>query len=207
MNTLQKLFGLMILGLIVGGCASPWEANFDPNSDAVSAKFPASSSVEVRTIPFERYERYVQAERQRRITSTTAPQDLSEQERLAEKGRLLETLQLKDRADEIDVLGWSEFTYDEPLKPNDPKLVDFAKKIGADYVVIASTYTGQVTRTEDRAITTYSQGFTTFRRGRGAGRRGAFPSSYSDQTTTWVPVQVTRDQYFYEAVYLRKRRA
>jgi hypothetical protein len=111
---------------------------------------------------------------------------------------------VKDRGEDVTVLGWSEFTTDEKLSPNDPKLRKFAQNIGGDLVVVASTYAGQVTRVEDRPVTTYSHGFTTFTRPRG--RRGAFGTTYSDQSTTWVPVTVTEDQFFYEAVFLRRAR-
>jgi len=202
----MKTISLALFTLTVSfavGCASPWEHNFDRNEDLARSKLPATTSVEIRTIPFERYQRYVETERNRRIESTTAPRDFSPQEKLAEKQRLLETLQIKDPPDQIDVLGWSEFTSDERLNPRDPSLEKFAKRIGADRVVVASTYAGQVTRIEDRPVTSYSQGFTTFTRGRGGRGRTV---NYSDQSTTWVPMQVTRDQFFYEAVFLRQRR-
>jgi hypothetical protein len=195
---------LIVASISCAGCASPWEKNFEPNPELAGQKLPATTSVEIRTIPFERYQRYVEEERKRRIQSSTAPQDLSAEAHLADKNRLLEALQLKERGDEVAVLGWSEFNTDEKLSLSDPKLRDFAQKIGADIVVIASTYAGQVTRVEDRPVTTYSHGFTTFTHARG--RRGTFGGTYSDQTTTWVPVQVTEDQFFYETIFLRSAR-
>ena len=203
-HRILALLLLFVAGISCAGCASPWEKNFEPNPDLSGPKLPPTTSVESRTIPFERYQHYVEDERRRRIQSSTAPQDLSAEDRLADKNRLLETLQLKERGDEIEVLGWSEFNTDEKLSPNDPKLRKFAEKIGADIVVIASTYAGQVTRVEDRPVTTYSHGFTTFAHAHG--RRGAVGGTYSDQTTSRVPVQVTEDQFFYEAIFLRSAR-
>jgi len=206
MNQSTRIVGTLIAAFVTAaGCASPWEKNFVANPDLAGQKFAATTAVELRTIPFERYQRYVENEHKRRVESTTAPQDLPREEQLAAKDRLLEALQLRERGDDAEVLGWSEFVADEPLRADSPKLADFGKKVGADYVIVASNYAGQVTRTEERPVTTYSQGFTTFTRGRG--RRGAVSNSYSDQTTTWVPMLVTTDEYFYEAVYVRKRRA
>jgi hypothetical protein len=184
------------------GCASPWEGNFVSNPEVDPRSFSPVDSVEVRRVEFERLQRYAASEKQRRIDSTTAPADLPEEDRTAAKNRLLETLQLRERGDQIELLGWSEFTDVQRLEPEDPRLEKFAKKIGADVVVVASEYAGKVQRTVDRPMTTYSSGYTTV----GPGRRGRGPRvvSYSDTSTTWVPMNVIEDQYFYTAAFLRR---
>jgi hypothetical protein len=193
----------MILLLFVStlwGCASPWERSFVPSPFLEGRKFPKVEHVQIRTVEFERLQRYAAAEKKLRVESATAPQDLSPDEQLQAKNRLLETLQLPDRGEEVEILGWSEFVDVERMDANDPRLEEFARKIGANVVVVAAEYAGRVQRTIDRPMTTFSHGYTT-----AAGRRGGRSISYSDTSTTWVPVNVIEDQYFYTAAFLRRR--
>src|SRR5438067_245965 len=118
---------LAFLILSCGGCASPWEKNFESSPESAGQKSPPASSVEIRTIPFERWQAFVDREHRRRVESATAPSELRMQDQRAEKNRMLETLQVKERGDDIVVLGWSEFTSDEKLNPNDPRLQKFAQ--------------------------------------------------------------------------------
>ena len=91
----------------------------------------------------------------------------------------------------------------DKLDPYSKQLHDFARKIGADYVVVTSAYLGPVTTVVREPVTTYSHGYTTV----GPHRRGRARSlSYSDTSTTWVPVQVTEDAYHYRAFFLRRAR-
>ena len=191
----------MLFGLLVGGCASPWEANFEANSDLNGRAFEPTQALEVRVIESERLQKYSVDERKRRVESDVALSELPTAERVEAKNRLLETLQLKERGDEAVVLGWSEFMSYERLQTSDERLQKFGKKIGADYVVVASEYAGKVARVIERPMTTYSHGYTT-----GSGRRGGRTISYSDSSTTWVPTTEISDQYIYSAAFIRKAR-
>ncbi|WP_428939512.1 hypothetical protein [Fontivita pretiosa] len=195
---------LASIALLAGGCASPWQSNFEPNPALEGRKFAPTQSVQIRTVEPQRLQQYAQAERQRRVASTTAPQDLPPQERLAAKNRLLEALQLQERGDEVEILGWSEFKSFEKLSPRDPRLEKFAKKIGADYVIVAADYAGKVARTIDRPLTTYSHSYVTVPGGRGG--RGPRTIVRTDTSTTWVPMTVVEDEYFYTAAFVRKLR-
>jgi hypothetical protein len=199
------LAGWIILASIAwlsGGCASPWQSSFEPNPAIEGRRFGPTESVQIRTVEPQRLQHYAQAERQRRVASSTAPQDLPPEQRLAAKNRLLEALQLQERGDEVEILGWSEFKSFEKLSPRDPRLEKFAKKIGADYVIIAADYAGKVARTIDRPLTTYSHSYVTVPGGRG----GRAPRTIvrSDTSTTWVPMTVVEDEYFYTAAFVRK---
>jgi len=202
MKYLLGIVGLLILSGAVG-CASPWQSSFQPNPVLRGQKFSPSESVQVHSVEFERLQRYAAAEHKLRVESTTAPEDLPASEKSAAKDRLLEALQLKERGDQIEVLGWSEFSDDERLSPNDPKLEQFAKSIGADYVVVSSEYAGKAARTVERPMTTYSNSYVTVAGPRG--RRGAVVSQ-SDTSTTWVPMNVIEDRFLYSAAFLRKSR-
>jgi hypothetical protein len=187
--------------LLLVGCASSWEKSFERNP-MISEKAPPVQEVELRTVEFERLQTYEQAEKQLRVNSSTAPADYTPEQRLEAKNRLLEALQLKDRGDAVDILGWSRFADNEQIDLRDKKLLAFAQKIGADVVVASSAFAGQVNRTRDYPLTSYSNYYTTVTGPRG--RRGTFYSG-SGYSTVWVPTTVTENQYIYQAVFLRRR--
>jgi len=193
---------IIMLTLLATGCASPWEKNFQPNP-MLQHKFPPTQQVEVRVVEFERLEKYEQAEHKQRIESTTSPADYTPDQRLAAKNRLLEALQLRERDDEIEILGWSRFVDTQPRDPHDPKLLEFAQKIGADVVVASIAYTGQINRIVEYPLNSYSNYYTTV-----VGPRGGRSSLYSGSSysTVWVPTAVTENQYYHQAVFLRRTR-
>jgi hypothetical protein len=81
----------------------------------------------------------------RRIESSTAPADRSPEEKLAARTACSKRFQLQARGDEAIILGSSQFVSAEQLKPTtDKKLRDFARKQGADTVVVSSTYLGRL---------------------------------------------------------------
>jgi hypothetical protein len=206
-HTTLTVAALTFLLLLAGGCANPWKESFEPNPELGSAQFPTrkNANVAVRDVEYERLRQFTDNERQRRIASATAPSDLSAQEKIAAKNRLLEALQFPARGDEAIVLGSSQFVTAEPLKPNtDKKLRDFARKTGATAVVVSSTYLGQAQRMDTVPVTTYSNDTYirhTFDRN---GRRVPRTESVNSSSTTWVPMQVTEDRYAYHAFFIRQ---
>ena len=198
-----ECWNLILLASALAGCANPWEGSFQSNPDLDGVKFGPTDVVQIRTIEYERFAQFAEQERQRRIVSTTAPQDMPAAERTAERRRLLEALQVPLDPQDAIVLGSSEFTIAEKLDPYSNQLRQFAMKRGADYAVVTSVYRGPVTTFVREPVTTYSYGYVPRRAGR-RGVGGAFPYSYT--STTWVPVQVTEDAYFFQAFFIRKGR-
>ena len=199
----SRVLSLVLPVVLLTGCANPWAANYYANPAWRGQTFPPTDRVQVRTIEYERFRQYVERERDLNVQSTTAPEDVSAAEQLAARKRLLEGLQIPDAADQIIVLGWSEFSTTEKLDPYADPLRDFARKTGADVVVVTSAYLGPVTTVVREPVTTYSHGYTTV----APGRRGRYRNiSYSDTSTTWVPVQVTEDAHHYRAFFLRRLR-
>jgi hypothetical protein len=194
----MKILTLILLTGICAGCANPWKSNFQPNPELEGQHFAATDSAAIRTLEYERLQRYSEAERKMRVESSVAPEDLPAADKLAAKNRLLETLQIPERGDQIELLGWSEFTTEERLDPHDGKLDKFARSIGGDYAVVASEFTGKTVRTVDRPISSYSTAFG------GPSRHHGRVSTVN--TTTWVPVNVIEDQFVYEVAFLRKTR-
>ena len=205
MNRPLYLLALVLLVTFAGGCANPWKESFEPNPELGSARYPATASVAVRDVEYERLHKFTEGERERRIASATAPSDLSAQEKLAAKNRLLEALQLPARGDEAIVLGSSQFVSAEPLKPaTDKKLRDFARKQGADTVVISSSYLGQAQRIDTVPVTTYTNDTYIRHSFDRNGRRVPRTESVNSSSTTWVPMPVTEDQYAYHAFFIRR---
>jgi hypothetical protein len=190
---------ILVCLILLVGCASPWEQNFQINP-TLESKFSPTDRVELRDVEFARLERYEKTEQKLRTESTTAPADYTSEQRESAKNRLLEALQLKDRGDEIEIIGWSRFADTTVLDLHGKELETFAKKVGADVVVSTSVFTGQVNRVVDYPLTSYSNYYTTFSGPRG--RQRTFTSA--GHSTVWVPTPVTEDQYFYEAVFLRR---
>src|SRR5437870_1166062 len=110
---------LLTLALFSVGCSNPWKSSFQPNPGLAGEKFSPTDSVQIRTVEFERLQRYSESERQMRVNSTTAPQDLPPEQITAAKNRLLEALQMRERGDEVELLGYSEFASNERLDPHD----------------------------------------------------------------------------------------
>ena len=201
-----SLAALFLLIAFAGGCANPWRDSFERNPDVPPGSISAlQAPPEIRQVEFERLQRFSEAERQRRIESTTAPADLSAQDKTAAKNRLLEALQLPWRGDEAAVIGSSQFTVAEQLQPQtDKRLRDFAQKIGADVVVLSSAYLGKTERFTQVPVTSYTRDTITYSYDR-RGRRVPLTTMYDSSSTTWVPMHVVEDQFVYHAFFIRRR--
>ena len=196
----------VLVTLAGGGCANPWKQSFARNPEVPPAAVAATSAApEIREVEYERLQRFSEAERQRRIDSTTAPADLSPQEKTAAKNRLLEALQLLWRGDEAQVLGASQFSTVEPLEPRtDKRLREFAQSIGADVVVVSSAYLGKTQRFTHVPVTSYTRDTVTYSYDR-RGRRIPLTTMHDSSSTTWVPMNVTEDHFVYHAFFIRHR--
>ena len=196
-----------ILLFLVGGCSNPWKQAFEPNGDLGAAQYPPmrEGSIEVREVEHERLEKFTENERQLRIASATAPTDLSPEQKRAAKHRLLEALQLPWRGDDAVVIGSSQFVTAAPLKPRkDSKLRDFARKVGADTVVVSGAYLGQAQRMDTVPVTSYTRDTYIRHSFDRHGRRVPRTESVDSSSTTWVPMQVTEDQFAYHAFFIRR---
>src|SRR5215217_5286413 len=110
MRNLKSAITLIVLAVLITGCASPWEKNFQRNPTLESpAELPPTHQVEVRVVEFERLTNYENKERAERVQSATSPSDYTPEQRIAAKNRLLETLQIKERSDLLEILDASPF--------------------------------------------------------------------------------------------------
>ena len=110
----------------------------------------------MRSVEPERLTAYVTDAKQRRLQSNVAVEDLTTQDRIQETNRFLDALRIQDRAPSVRVIGFSEFTFTQSIPLDNPQLADFAKHLGADYVVVACQYAGQANQTVMYPMTTFT---------------------------------------------------
>ena len=208
MSRFFSIAASLVFLCLVCGCANPWKDSFEPNRDLGEQRFAETKLTPsaVREIEYERLQQFTAAERERRISSTTAPTELPPEEQRAARNRLLEALQLPWRDDEAVVLGSSQFVSAEPLKPrSDKRLRGFAEDIGADTIVVSSAYLGTEQRMDTVPVTSHTRDTFIAHSYDRRGRRVPRVSTYDSSSTTWVPMQVTEDRYAYHAFFIRRR--
>jgi hypothetical protein len=197
---------ILLITFLATGCASPWEKSFQSNPELRGQKFPPTPNVHVRTVEYERLKKFTDEEHQRRVNSTTAPVDLPPEQKMAMKNRLLQALQIPERGDDAVIVGTSQFTSPEVLKPDDPNLAAFAKKLGADTVVVSTAYLGKASRIDTVPVTSYSTDTYITHYRRNGNRISPAYTTVNSSSTAWVPVPVTEDQYLHQAFFLRREK-
>jgi hypothetical protein len=208
-NMSARVLSYLIMVLMVSGtgCASNWQRFYQANPGTNGKTFAATDAAQVRTVEFERLSRFMEEENKRRAESNTAVEDVPLSERIQAKNRLLEVLRLKERNDDIAFLGWSEFDSPRNEDPKDGTLEQFAKSVGADYVMVASRYGGQSTQVVNMPITSYSSSnANAYLYGRN-GYAGTANIYSSGTSTTWVPTPVARNHFVYTCMFFRKMRS
>jgi hypothetical protein len=186
------------------GCAGPWEQYYTPNLKSVH--FSATQQTTIRTVEPERLKAFSDEESKRRVESNVAIEDESAGAYLGRRERLLRALRVSERPNSVIVLGSSDFRMYSQLEPKRGELESFAKRIGADYAVVSEEYMGQVNATEYAPVTTYSQSYGTATV-YGSGGSGTAFSQGGGSSTTYVPVQVTRNLFQYDVTFIRRIRA
>jgi hypothetical protein len=217
MTSRPVTFALLLLAstLQLGCAANPWEASFEPawrwNDDAVSMAFDASAASSgspgpsIRVIELDRLHAYLDDLYERQSASDAAFQDWLEDQKRAERQRLIETLRIPRDVDDIAFLGTSWFVDERKRPSRDPELIEFAQKLGADYVVVGIEFIGRRETVRSYPQTTHSTISIdrTYRTKKGWKRE---QDTGYETTTTYVPVRVTVDQYQHVAYFCRSRR-
>lgn len=204
----RAVSGLLLATAVVvlSGCsASPWSETYIGQRDPEAARLAQEGRahpVNVRSIPWERLQTTLDELRQEVVTSDIHPDEWSVEKKDAAKARLLKGLQVSDAPERILVLGHSEFRTTDTIRPETEQgqadLLAFARQVGADMVVWSGRSYGKVDRVVQEPVTTFSTG-TDWSRHDGRNR----PSSFSETSTTWVPVRVQLDELGYIAYFLR----
>jgi hypothetical protein len=191
-------FGLFALASIGGCTTSPWESTY--NGLKLEGGGLAADRVVVRDVPWERYET-TQTELETMRAASTVHKDEWPAEKKAEyKTKLMQGLQVSENPSTVEILGSSMFKSTDALRPNNGELAKFASKIGATRVVWASRGLGKRSIVVREPVWTYTTG-SDFFRDQPDGRRRS--STYTEATTTWVPVVIETDETAWIAYFLR----
>ncbi len=185
--------------LMVGGCASPspWESSYigaRPEAPLRDAPLPA-----VRDVSWERLASTRDELEKEVAASDSHPDQWSEDRREASRATLLKGLQVTEDPSRIQVLGRSEFSSTNNIRPDDGTLAAFGASIGASRVIWSSHFLGKADKVVSEPVTTYVTGYDWVRDRKG--RHRYEPTSY--HTTTWVPVTVRANDYHWVAYFLR----
>lgn len=200
--------------LLAGGCAAnPWAQSFvgiAPGAAEAAAGRNADSPpnndtsppVRVRQIPWSRMTSTVESIEQLAAGTDRHPDEWTPEERRAALATLLRGLQVTESADRVRVIGHSKFSTTDRLRPDQPEgekdLTQFARTIDADTVVWSTAVIGLADRIVQEPVNTYTFGTRdTF-----GDRRSR---SYTETSTTWVPVRVQAEQSGFVAYFLRTR--
>lgn len=183
----------------LGGCSSsPWENSY--NGSMLTNASLSKSRVVVRDVPWDRFES-TQTSLETMRSSSKVHKDEWPAERQAEyKKQLLEGLQVSEDPASVEVLGSSMFKSTSPVRPNDGELAEFAAKIGATRVIWSSRGIGKRSIVVREPVWSYTNGSDYFREDVDGRRRA---STYTESTTTWVPVVIEADETAWVAYFLR----
>lgn len=200
--TTAALFSIGVLAGL-GGCASPWRANFAAEPSLAQQEFSPRAQAEVRYVEPERLDAYFAERTQRLAASDVAYEDWSEAELRAEDERFVKALRLPVGVDDIVLLGTSSFIEEGRLDPRAGPLAKFAAEIGADYAIASVKYLGEEERITSYPATSYSNITVRRRVHTKSGYRYVTDTGYGS-STTWVPMRVTVDQFLHTAYFLRR---
>jgi hypothetical protein len=168
------------------------------SADDRAASEPAS--VEIREIPWERMAQVLDEEAAALTAADEHPADWGEDRLLTHRAMLLNGLQVQGDPARIEIIGRSSFRGLGAVRPRGTDRADVerqARAVGADAVIVATTFLGRVDTIEDRPVTTFGFGGS-YARGRYDGRTGIRSG------TTWVPVRAEADQIGVVAFFLRR---
>ncbi len=198
MNRSLAILAVALLAFLPGcQSTSPWEKNYDGVRLGPTAQ-PAD--VTVREVPWERLANTRAELEQSIVKSDIHPDEWTAPQREQFKATLLRGLQVSEPAANVEILGRSDFKSTEHVKPNGGDLVGWAARIGANRVIWTRRGLGKVTTVTREPVWTYTSGADYFRDDVDGRRRTV---TYSESTTTWVPVVIQADETAWVAYFLR----
>ncbi|MFM9958416.1 MAG: hypothetical protein ACKVZJ_10085 [Phycisphaerales bacterium] len=203
MNCLRCSLTCVTLAALLAGCASPsiWERRFEPAEGVVTAPIDARAApvpVSLRRVPWERLDG-ARTELESELAASDAPfEEWTVERRRDADARLLRALQVTQAPESVRILGVSEFRTTAFDRPDENDLADLASAVGGDTVVWTSRHLGKADAVVQQPVTSTSTWTGWYGRG---GRTRTF----SESTTTFVPVKISADQYEFVAFVLRTR--
>lgn len=195
---MRKLL-LVSLGVMVGGCASTWERNYESRAGVPAAE-TRPARVVVREVPWNRLEK-AHTELAAMLESSDVHWDeWPESKKREADAKLIKALQISDDPDTVEIVGRSSFKTTDKVRPDDGSLEKFAAEVGADYAIWTDKYVGKADKVVQEPVR--ESGFRPTRyydRSRGRYRER---HEFNDWTT-YVPVVVRADETAWVVYYLR----
>jgi len=196
-----------LLAVVIGGCSSsPWDTSYVGVRDPLAAQAAGSgvsTPIVVRSVPWERVQQTLSELQNEAAASDVHPDEWASDQKLASKQKLLKGLQITETAESIQILGRSEFRTTDSVRPEsqrgEAELAAFGRTLGADMIVWSGRYLGKAERIVKESVSTYSSGTDW------GWRRHGEPSTFSDYSTTWVPIKIELDELGYIAFFLKKK--
>lgn len=192
---------LACLAPFLGGCVTStvWERSLERGPDLAPVIVGKSTSdSKVRNVPWERIESALQQLETQATASDVHPDEWPEDKKLAARGVLLRGLQISQPASSVNILGRSQFRTTTDLRNQEGNLQKVAAKLGANMVVYSTRYLGKTDTIVEHPVTSQS-----WRTGWHRSRDGDYhPNTYSENTTTWIPIRMSVDETGGIAYYL-----
>lgn len=186
----------LLLTLLTGCSTSHWEQEFV--ATAPIQPLPKEADVHIREVDWDRLQRGLDDLRREAAESDVPQSEWTADQHEHAKALLLRTLQVTADPAHVDLIGRSEFRSTDHLRPDrDGQLAVLARKVGATEVVWSRRHLGKTDTIIEEPVTTYS----TVHEWGGRRHRG---QSYTESSTTWVPVVVSADEFAYVAYFLRR---
>ena len=129
--------------MLLAGCASIWERTFEYEPGLGPGTYPASGSVVVRSVPWERVAEALAAERRAVVESHAHRQDWPPEQAREVERLILAAVQPPGELEGARLIGRSRVISTSPPDPRAADLESFARRIGADY----AAWSGSVVRT------------------------------------------------------------
>ncbi|MFO0858254.1 MAG: hypothetical protein U0640_12965 [Phycisphaerales bacterium] len=192
--------GACMIALTVGGCATSnvWERSLERGPDQSPLAGSKDTSVKVRQVSWDRIEGALLKLESEASASDVHPDEWSADRKLAAKGTLLKGLQVSQPASNVSILGRSQFRTSSEMRNQEPVLEAVARKLGANMVVYSTRYLGKTEKVVDHPVSSQS-----WRSGYRRDRDGDYhPDTWSETTTTWIPIRMSVDETGGIAYYL-----
>jgi hypothetical protein len=205
MRTIRNVIQAAVLALAASGpgCATnPWEASFRGPAGTTPARPSADAAraaVEVRLVTMDQVRAAARRAEAYLAEHKLAPEDMSDGDAAALRTMYMEEFRFKTEAESMTHLGTSTFTASRASDRDDPALLEFARKIGADVVFVATEFAGRGVEYRQTPVWSYTTG-DVLRRGRD-GRARWETRTWS--TTTWVVVPVQVDRFSTVGLFYR----
>jgi hypothetical protein len=190
----------LLATLALSGCKSQtiWERALERGPEASIVQAIQPGEITVRQVPWERVDRTIRDLEAQYAASDIHPDEWSDDQRNAAKGTLLRGLQVSQSPASVRVLGRSYFKTTDAIPRDDADLRSLGAKLGANMVVYSTRVLGKADKIVSEPVTSNTWG-SGWRRDRNGNYR---PDTYSESTTSWVPLRITADETGAVAYYL-----